>query len=99
MQLKWNLPEIKIPPLPTREYTCPAAPICKYIGNLREACKSGAILPMTNLERCLASAVILLGRIAGITIEPPSPSKEIQGFAGPEQHKQQKDESESAGGQ
>lgn len=78
----FNLPKIEIPRLPEKTSNCEAAAICKYLGNLRNSCLAGSPLMTGGIDKCMASLVLLLGRIANITLTPPPPEKEFRGFSG-----------------
>ncbi|MCF6149334.1 MAG: hypothetical protein E3K37_11835 [Candidatus Kuenenia sp.] len=68
--------------LPKKPGRCPAIPVCEHIGNLRKDCvdlKHHSFLGTKDIEPCLASIVILLGKSNGIEIEQPvskNPQKE-----------------------
>lgn len=66
--------------LPRRGTDCEAVPICEKIGNLHEACMAKGSALANTTQICLQSAVILLGQIAGIALEPPPAEKKIKGF-------------------
>ena len=74
--------DVTLPRLPRKENDCPALPYCKFIGNGRGSCESGSITIAEGFNKCLASLVMILGSLAGITLEPPLPAKQIQGFSG-----------------
>ncbi len=78
----FNLPKIEIPRLPEKTSNCEAAAICKYLGNLRKSCLAGSPIVAGGIDKCMASMILLLGRIANITLEPSIPDKAIQGFSG-----------------
>ncbi|MBM4054716.1 MAG: hypothetical protein FJ264_08610 [Planctomycetes bacterium] len=62
--------------LPKKPGRCPAIPVCEHIGNLRKECvtlKHHSFLGTKDIEPCLASIVILLGRSNGIEIEHSAP--------------------------
>ena len=68
--------------LPKKPGRCPAIPVCEHIGNLRKDCvdvKHHSFLGTKDIEPCLASIVLLLGKSIGIEIghfSPKNPGNE-----------------------
>jgi hypothetical protein len=55
----------------SREYDCPALPICRENGLIYEGCRKGGYesKPPKDTQKCIANLIVLLGRVLPQKIE------------------------------